>query len=281
MTAIAVEVTRDLVTVQGPDAATFLQGQCSQDVDALAVGTASWTLVLHPTGKVHTWARIVRRPADAFVLDVEGGCGEALAERLRRFLIRTRAELSTTSVAALAVRGDLDLQGPPPEGVERLPVPEAWGGGFDLLAAPGAPVPGPPAGARLAGLEDLHEVRVQQGIPAMGAELDEDTIPAEIGSWFVDSSVSFTKGCYVGQELVARLDARGNNVPRRLVRLRAGAALPVGAAVDSDDGPVSPVTTSAGSIALAFAGRRVPDGATVTVDGRSAIVEAFTAVAGP
>ena len=63
--------------------------------------------------------------------------------------------------------------------------------------------------------------RIDHGVPAMGAELTADTIPAEAGQWLIDASVSFTKGCYTGQELVARIDSRGGNVPRP-VRLLVG-----------------------------------------------------------
>jgi folate-binding protein YgfZ len=71
-------------------------------------------------------------------------------------------------------------------------------------------------------------LRIWQGRPAMGAELDASTIPAAAG--VVDMSVDFTKGCYVGQELVARVDSRGNNTPTNLHRLEAeaGSALVAG-----------------------------------------------------
>ncbi|MGH9069295.1 MAG: glycine cleavage T C-terminal barrel domain-containing protein, partial [Acidimicrobiales bacterium] len=94
-----------------------------------------------------------------------------------------------------------------------LAVPAWWPGveGIDLLGE----APAVPEGARVCGRDALEAVRVEAGVPAMGAELTEKTIPAEAG--VVGSSVSFTKGCYTGQELVARLDARGNRVPKRLL----------------------------------------------------------------
>ena len=77
-----------------------------------------------------------------------------------------------------------------------------------------------PQGVREVGPEALNAVRVEAGWPAMGAELGPDldplVIPAEAGPWLVDASVSFTKGCYTGQELVARVDSRGSNTPRHL-----------------------------------------------------------------
>ncbi len=74
--------------------------------------------------------------------------------------------------------------------------------------------PEAPAGVAMCGMDAYEAVRIEAGIPVMGRELDERTIPAEAG--VVDMSVSFTKGCYTGQELVARIDSRGGNVPRRL-----------------------------------------------------------------
>lgn len=61
-----------------------------------------------------------------------------------------------------------------------------------------------------------ERLRITAGVPRVGAELDPSVIPAEVGRWFVDGSASFTKGCYTGQELVARVDSRGSNTPRHL-----------------------------------------------------------------
>ena len=85
----------------------------------------------------------------------------------------------------------------------------------------------------------------------MGAELTEATIPAEAGQWLIEASVSFTKGCYTGQELVARIDSRGGNVPRPLRGLLVdGDPAPVGASVSRDGKEVGHVTSSARSEAL-------------------------------
>src|SRR6202044_1593891 len=96
--------------------------------------------------------------------------------------------------------------------------------GIDLLG-PKDVILDPAAGTMPEGIiacdrEAVEACRIVSGIPAMGSELTEKTIAAEAG--LVDRSVSFTKGCYTGQELVARLDARGNNVPRRLVGVIGG-----------------------------------------------------------
>jgi folate-binding protein YgfZ len=115
----------------------------------------------------------------------------------------------------------------------------------------------------------------------MGAELDERTIPAEAG--IVERSVSFTKGCFVGQELVARIDSRGGNVPRRLRGLLVAGddVPPAGATVAVGEKEVGRVTSAArspaqGPVALAYLGRAVEVPATVAVrwDGGGAAAEA-------
>ena len=93
-------------------------------------------------------------------------------------------------------------------------------------------------------------VRIEDGVPAMGAELSDKTIPAEAGQAVIDASVSFTKGCYTGQELVARVDSRGNNVPRQVRALvLAGAEAPpaLGAEV-TDQGKAVGAITSIGLV---------------------------------
>jgi folate-binding protein YgfZ len=92
--------------------------------------------------------------------------------------------------------------------------------GVDLVFAGDGPghAPGSPAAGAPAAFEAR---RIEAGVPRIGHEITERTIPHEAGL-LVDHTVSFTKGCYTGQELVARLDARGNNVPRRLVGVIGG-----------------------------------------------------------
>ena len=90
----------DVVTVDGPDAATYLQGQITQDVTTLAVGDVAWTFVLEPTGRVVVLARLQRAAPDRFQFVVDDGYGEALLARLNRFKLRVKADLAlATSVA--------------------------------------------------------------------------------------------------------------------------------------------------------------------------------------
>ena len=85
---------RDHVLVEGADALSYLHSQISQDIRDLAVGDAQWTLVLDPSGKVDSLARVTRVGDDAYDFDTDAGFGEALAARLARFKIRVRAEIT-------------------------------------------------------------------------------------------------------------------------------------------------------------------------------------------
>ena len=77
---------RDFVSVAGPDAADYLQGQLSQDVPAVEVGESAWTFVLQPTGKVDAWCRITRRDTTAFLIDVDGDVVALFEEEIKNIL---------------------------------------------------------------------------------------------------------------------------------------------------------------------------------------------------
>ena len=117
-----------------------------------------------------------------------------------------------------------------------------------------------------------EEQRIRAGMPRMGRELTDETIPGEGGQRLIDLSVSFTKGCYTGQELVARIDSRGGNVPRPVRVLAAEGPLEVGAAVTADGAEVGRVTSAAGSYALAPLMRKVEIGDSVMVGDVAAVV---------
>jgi folate-binding protein YgfZ len=129
---------------------------------------------------------------------------------------------------------------------------------------------------------DAYEVRrIEAGLPRMGAELTERTIPAEAG--IVEASVSFTKGCYTGQELVARIDSRGGHVPRRLrgLVMPAGSALPeAGAEIEVGGRARGSVTSAARHpdghvVALAYVARDVDPPADGTCAGAPASIRAL------
>jgi len=252
----AVVLPRDVVRVSGPDAVSFLQGQCSQDVAGLAVGASAETFVLQPQGKVDVWGRWTRTADDVVVLDLDAGWADVAVTRLHRFKLRVKAEIEVLPWRCVALRG---------AGWEAVALPDVpiaarvdWPGmhGVDLLGPDVAVPPGVPLVERA-----VHELlRIEAGMPAMGAELDERTIPAEAG--VVERSVSFTKGCYTGQELVARVDSRGSNTPRRLRGVVVEGAVPdPGDELVLDDRVVGSLTSvepsSEGAVALAYVRRDV------------------------
>lgn len=269
----AFDYHRDIVAVHGADAVTFLQGQLSADVAALAVGQSTWSLLLQPQGKVVAWLRASRSAEDRVVLDVDGGSGAAVVERLQRFKLRVDATIETLEWRCIGIRG------PESAAVELSGVDAAVVAPVDWRGLPGVDVLGPSvelsdvADVPVADILAVHNVRIEQGWPAMGHELDESVIPGEAGQWLVDASVSFTKGCYTGQELVARVDSRGNNTPRHLRGLVLGSNVlpPVGAEIVVD-GEVRGTLSSVGEsldlrapVALALVHRSVEVPAEVTL----------------
>ena len=191
---------RDRVVVNGPDAATYLQSQIAQDIRALGIGDAAWTLVLEPNGKVESLARVTRRGDDVFEFDIDAGFGEHLAARLRRFKIRVAAEIE-----------------------------------LEVAAEAESEEPG------LTGHDEREDARIAAGWPKMGAEIvPGETIPAVTG--VTDVAVSFTKGCYPGQELVERMDSRAAQAPSALRVLTIGSDVPAGAV------PGDPVVDAAGGV---------------------------------
>ncbi|MHB1536202.1 MAG: CAF17-like 4Fe-4S cluster assembly/insertion protein YgfZ [Acidimicrobiales bacterium] len=251
--AEAVWLERDAVTVAGPDATGYLQGQISQDVSGLEVGASAWSWLLAPAGKVDALVRVTHVADGTWLLDVDGGYGDAVVARLNRFKLRTKVEIDRAGWRCLGLRGE-GVVAPP----GAVAVADAAWPGIQGLDAFGTELV-VPDGADMVGPEAYELTRIQAGIPRMGAELTERTIPAETG--LVARTVSFTKGCYTGQELVARIDSRGSNVPRRLRGLRAAGPLVAGAELFRDAKAVGRVTSAAatgtGWVGLGYVGRGV------------------------
>ena len=260
---------RQAVIAEGPDAEMFLQGQLSQDVTALAPGEASWSLVLHPQGKISAWFRITRRSDDRFVLDLDHGWADEVLTRLNRFKLRTKIEITEAPWNSLTIVGpgadDIAVQGVEHDMIGSwagVPVRDVFGPDLDA-ASLNLPV---------LDLAAFTALRIEAGVPKMGRELDESTIPAAAG--IVEQSVSFTKGCYTGQELVARIDSRGNNVPKRLLSV----VLPVesssadGVELMADGESIGTLTSASYSahleamVGLAYIGRALDPGQSVTAE---------------
>ena len=291
-TGVAARVAaRDVLSVTGPDAASYLQGQCSQDLRDVATGQSTEALLLSPQGKVEAYLRVTRTADDAFVLDGDPGCGPDARTRLERFRLRTRVDIETLDWACLSVRGPGATGITPPDPTV-LALPVTWPGwsGVDLLGPPPPDDPDleawRPAGAVRCAAEPWEAARIEAGVPVGGREVTPSTIAAEVG--LVDRTVSFSKGCFTGQELVARLDARGSNVARHLWGLvvAGDSRPPVGATVWTADGAhevgslssVAHSTRRGTTVALATLQRRVRPGDRVDVrwDGGEATADVAT-----
>jgi folate-binding protein YgfZ len=281
---------RDVVFVQGEDAESYLQGQLSQDVVALTIGQSADSLLLEPDGKLSALLRVTRIDPQGFVLEVDGGYGDAVTRRLKKFLLRSKVQMERRDWRCLALRGDgvMDaargLLGALAEGGV-MALPFEWNDwiGIDLLG-PKELVLDPateqlPEGIVACSAEAVESCRIVSGVPAMGSELTDKTIAAEAG--LVERTVSFTKGCYTGQELVARLDSRGNNVPRRLVGVVGGDArhqdaLSRGMTLHAGDPPVLGGAGDGGEAADAIADKVV---GTITSAAWSSELGAWVALA--
>lgn len=246
MAAFWFRINRDVIAVTGPDARTFLQSQLSQDIAAMSIGESSASFVLQPTGKIDALVRIVYAGVDSFTLDVDHGWGDAVVTRLQRFKIRVNVNMVQETRSCLAYRL---CAGEPIENA----VP-AWrhdGSAFDVLQTAATPVQGIREGSRA----EFDEARLRAGWPLMGRDLTTDMIPRETG--IIEYAVSFTKGCYPGQELVERMDSRGSTAPRMLRVINATPGTSAGDDVIIDGTIVGKYTSVAGKIALALIKRGV------------------------
>jgi len=258
---------RGLVVVSGPDATAFLQSLVSQDLDGIGEGRAAASLLLTPKGKLDVWFRAAH-VGDEWWLDTEAEFGPRLAESLTRYRIRVKAEIDDRT----ATTGMLSFVGVVVEGGDSvIAVPTRWGdvAGVDLIGPVDAlPAWLPDVERRAAA--DFEVFRIEHGVPRLGVDIDESTIPQE--AFLEQDAVSFTKGCFLGQELVARIDSRGH-VNRHLRRLQveSASAPPRGATVVAGDKEVGVVTSAAAvpgedhSAALAMIRREVDPPADVTV----------------
>jgi folate-binding protein YgfZ len=272
---------REVVRVTGRDATAYLQSQLSQDVASLPLDGVARSFLLEPSGHVVGWFRVLRIGTDEYLFetDADVGAGDAIVARLTRFKLRMDVELAVESWKSFRLRGAMA-----PEMAEQLERDAAaaemewgfvasptldWPGveGVDLLAPSGdRPVEPNDDGPR-------EWMRIVAGVPRAGTDfaVDGTTIPAELGEWALTSAVDFTKGCYTGQELVARVDSRGNHVPKPLRLLRLDDEVPPrGATVLVEGRESGHVTSSArtpegGGVALAVVARRVEVPAAVVV----------------
>lgn len=205
-------VARGFACVQGDDAESYLQSQLSNQIAGLAVASSRWSLVLDPTGKLVAVVRVTRFEDTIFVLDTEPEVLDSVVARLNRFKIRVKADIRPLDWQCVALRGPAartvasELGRVPSDG---LAVDAWWGGddAVDVVGASVADIDGVPSGDAVA----YDALRVGAGWPQIGIDFAVGCVPAETG--LVGVAVSFTKGCYPGQELVERMDSRSVTAP--------------------------------------------------------------------
>ena len=307
---------RALLEVHGSDRARFLQGQLSNDVaclDASRSDSGCHALALTREGRIVAEFHVVARP-DAFWLETDAAAAAAAIARLEKFVIADDVAIADRSAAfaRFAVEGPrapeliatatgVPLAIPDDgavvaqiDGIEVVIAAFGWSGeaARQIFAASedaarideALRAAATAHGAIAASEAALEVLRIEAGVPRFGAELGEHALPAELR--LESRAISFTKGCYTGQEVVARMHSRGR-VGHLLVGLAIeGAVLPaIGAALEADASRVGEVTSaahspSAGVIALGFVRRGFEDPGTVlAVEGRDARVVALPIVA--
>ena len=284
MTFVVDHSERGKLALTGSEAKTFLQGQVTNDIEALTPGHGCYAAFLTHKGKMLGDLRAFDL-GDELLLDCERVALQDLFNMIHRYKLGLDVELHkrTLEMGLLSVIGPdaPDLAGPSEHDCARVELGDAatvavrTDVGIDVFfwaddrAAVRAALPFPD------GDEAAAEIlRVELGRPRYGVDLDDSVIPQEAG--LNERAVSFTKGCYVGQETVARLYYRGKP-NRRLRGLRLSAPAPSGAELRLGSRVVgrlgsSVVSPRYGPIGLALVRREAEDGATVEVDGTTALI---------
>jgi tRNA-modifying protein YgfZ len=234
-TLVWADIARDVVAVRGTDAVGFLHSQLAQDIAQLQVGSSVHSLLLEPTGHVVAIVRAIRHEENVLTLDVERGFGQSLIDRLKRFILRSDVALELTDWSVRGFRGD---------GVSthsfagHLAVTAYWtpSQGVDVVA----PFALLPEVGEKTEAEHIDMFRVDAQWPQLGTDVLVGDIPATTG--VVTATVSFTKGCYPGQELVERMDSRGTTAPV-VVRAMARDGVGVGTRLQEDGKDVGTITS--------------------------------------
>jgi folate-binding protein YgfZ len=227
---------RDYLRVEGPDAEDFLQRMVSNDV-TLAPCEA---LLLTPKARVIAPLVVVRRGPEDFLLLTEPALGETVMATLLRARFAAKVSIEPEKHESVVVMGS-----DPMSGVLAIPTRDYGEPALELIDSGLEPT--------LNG-DELERLRIEAGTPAWGKELDDRVLPAEAG--LDERAISFTKGCYPGQEPIARLHYRGK-VNRRLRVLEVDGAA-AGQEISYDGKVVGRVTSAVADRALAYVRAEVP-----------------------
>jgi folate-binding protein YgfZ len=250
-----------VLQVSGPDAATFLQGQFTNDLSKLPPGGSAYGLWLDRRGRVIADAQVILSPkGDSFSIASPGSPAAVVARHLGDHLIADEVDIADKTaefrgVALVGERSGAWLAAQPATGLRfpgRRAAVESWE--WIYPAADAAEVDAALAGLAAADAPEMERLRIEAGIPAVPADIGPADLPNEGG--LDEVAISYSKGCYIGQEVMARVKNLGR-VRRRLVRVAGpGAAPTVPAALwlaDRRAGELrSAVPTAAGFAGLAL-----------------------------
>lgn len=217
---------RGVLAVAGADRASWLQGLLTNDVEALKDGESCYAAYLTPQGRMITDMNVAAR-ADRILLDVPQSLAASLREKLDALIFSEDAQVSDVSNIAT---------------VWTIVDPNGF---TDLVAET---LPAEFASLPEIGLDTFDVIRIERGVPKFLADMDAETIPLEAG--IEDRAISFTKGCYVGQEVIVRVTHRGGGrVAKKLVRWVADPSADIvplrGARILSFDRDIGRVTSAA------------------------------------
>ena len=218
---------RAFLRVAGSDAADYLQRMVSNDVEALAVGEACDALLLTAKARVIAPLRVLRRGEEDFLVLTEPELGDTVRTQLLRTRFAAKAEIEPEEHESWLVLGGEEVLDDRPAGDE-------------------------------VGEEELERWRIEAGIPRWGREIDDQILPAEAG--LDETHISFSKGCYPGQEPIARQRYRGK-VNRKLRVLDVDGDATPGTELVLDGKKVGRITSSVPGVALGYVRVEVPDDA--------------------
>lgn len=246
---------REFVAVRGPDAASYLQAMVSNDVESLAVRDACEALLLTNKARVIAPLVVLRRGPDDFLLLTEPGLGERVQWTLQRSRLAKRCEIEREEHSSTVVLGE----------AEGIPTADYGVPAVEVLDAELGPTVGD---------DELELLRIRAGTPRFGREIDDRVLPAEAG--LERRAVDFGKGCYPGQEPIARQHYRGRvNRSLRVLDVEGDELPAYDAELEHRGKVVGRVTSAArapdgGVVALAYVRVDVPADAALDLGGRAA-----------
>jgi tRNA-modifying protein YgfZ len=239
---------RAFVRAAGPDAADYLERMLSNEVEALGIGESCEALLLSPKGRVIAPMRVVRRAEDDFLLLTEPEVGEQVRGELVRMRFAAKVEIEPEEHRSYLLLGDEN---------GGVPNDEYGVAASEILDAD------PPSDLPRLGEDELEALRIEAGTPRFGKEIDETVLPAEAG--LDRSHISFTKGCFPGQEPIARLHYRGH--PNRGLRVLEVEESEPGDELVWEGKVVGRITSAVPGRALGYVRREVPEDALLALAG--------------